>query len=141
MKVGNKITDPAAVLLRQVHPNFFVDGRPSSIVFKPQERDGGLLSVHQEALITAERAYRNHVEAGFGSCGVVSVTVAQCASDGIELSVVEAPLSTADEPPDECDDPAHASIDFRGLAKNACEKKARKLATVAWAGGWRYRPT
>lgn len=140
MKVGKKIEDPAAVMLRQVHPKFFVDGRVSSQVFRPEARDEGLLSVHQECMVTAKQAHDDHVADGFGTCGVVSVTVAQCASETIELGVVEAPLSIADAPPDHRNDPAHAAIDFRGVGGKTAEKRGRRLATIAWAGGWRYRP-
>ena len=141
MKVGNKIEDPDAVMLRQVHPRFFVDGRVSSQVFRPEARDEGLLSVHREAMITAQRAYDNHVQDGYGSCGVVAITVAQCSSEGIGLTVLEAPLSKTDQPPDHRDDAAHAAIDFRGLGGTTSEKRGRRLANLAWAGGWRYRPS
>lgn len=140
MKVGSKLQDPHAVMLRQVHPRFFVDGRISSQVFRPEARDAGLLSVHQEVLLPAQAAYEQHTQSGYGSCGVVSVTVENCASPNIGLDVVEAPLSVADDPPDERDDPAHAAIDFRGLGLTACEKRGRRLAALSWQNGWRFKP-
>jgi hypothetical protein len=128
-------------MLRQVHPRFFVDGRVSSQVFRPEARDDGLLSVHQEALVSAQEAHANHVADGFGSTGVVSVTVEQCGGASIELSVVEAPLSTQDDPRDRRDDAAHAAINFRGLGGTTSEKRGRRLANLAWTSGWRYRPS
>jgi hypothetical protein len=140
MRLGAFITDGAAVMLRQVHPRFFVEGRPSSQVFRPEARDEGLLSVHQEAMISAETAYANHVRAGFGSCGVVGILVSECASEGVGLKVLEAPLSTTDKPPDHADDPAHAAIDFRNLGATTSEKRGRRLANMSWARGFRFQP-
>ena len=127
-------------MLRQVHPVLFVDGRPTSALFKPRPADKGLVSVHQEALVTAQDAHAAHTAAGLGSIGVVGVLVSECDDPRVALQVLEAPLSVTDDPPEVRDDPAHAVIDFRGLSGNACEKKSRELSRICWSRGFCYQP-
>ncbi|MCA9675172.1 MAG: hypothetical protein H6708_27815 [Kofleriaceae bacterium] len=136
MNVGEKLEDDAELLLRQVHPAFVRDGRPSSQVFRPTSKDAGMLSVNRGASTEPESAFTRFVaRPGCRSCGVLAVSVAECGAE--QLAAHDAPL-TLD--PDGDDDPSHAIVDFRGIAKNAVEKKSGRLVRVAVARGFLHGP-
>ena len=44
----------ATLLLRQIHPNLVQDGFASSLAFRPNDSDQGLMSTYDGDLITAE---------------------------------------------------------------------------------------
>lgn len=136
MKVGAKLEDVAELLLRQVHPAFVRDGRPSSQVFRPTPKDKGMLSVNCGSKTTPTDAFDRFVaRPDCRSCGVLAVTVAECAVE--QLAAHDAPLVVAD---DGCDDPSHAIIDYRTVAKSAAEKKSGRLVRVALARGFLHGP-
>jgi hypothetical protein len=129
VKVGAKLEDAAELLLRRVHPAFVRDGRPSSQVFRPTPKDEGMLSVNCGSKTTPTDAFDRFVaRPDCRSCGVLAVTVAECAVE--QLAAHDAPLVVAD---DGCEDPSHAIIDYRTVAKSAAEKKSGRLVRVALA--------
>jgi hypothetical protein len=135
VKIGDRI-DGDELLLRQVNPAFVRDGRPSSQVFRPTPKDEGMVSVNRGSRCTAEAAYQQFItRPECRSCGVLAVSVAECAAE--QLAALDAPLIADD---DGCDDPAHAIIDFRGISKNAAEKKAGRLGRIAEVRGFLFGP-
>lgn len=135
MKLGNRI-DGDELLLRQVNPAFVRDGRPSSQVFRPTPKDEGMVSVNRGSRCAPEAAYQQFItRPGCRSCGVLAVSIAECAVE--QLTALDAPLAADD---DGCDDPSHAIIDFRGVSKNAAEKKAGRLGRIAEARGFLFGP-
>jgi hypothetical protein len=116
------------LLLRQVHPSFCQEGRPSTAAFKPSKKDNKLLSVSHGALISAEGAFNLHtIDKGLASEGVWALTVKECTD--AELAVYSDPV----DEPGEVADPAHAVVDFRQLSLGGIEKKAAILAANARA--------
>lgn len=86
---------PDTMLLRQVHPNFYVDGKLSSQAFTPFPKDDGNLSVYNGAITTAEQAYDHYTNVlSLQSKCVYGVTVTEIAS--IELSASPDPLPDFD---------------------------------------------
>lgn len=121
--------DSETLLLRQIHPNFVQDGRPTSQAFRPTPKDENQLSVYNGALIAASASWRHYTDAlGFVSAGVMALTHSECA--GEQLKVIE----------DGDPFPSHCSIDFSGLKKSEVEKKSKKLAAFAKRHGWLFQP-
>jgi hypothetical protein len=121
------LTDEDEFLLRQVHPSFVRDGRPSSQAFRPTSKDDGKLSVARGALTTAEAAFTLHTrDRGLRSDGTWAVTVGECRAQA--LVAVSDPI---DSPPDAVADPAHALIDFSPFSKGQAEAKGVRLARAA----------
>ncbi len=117
-------------LHRQVHPQFFRNGRVMSPAFRPTRKDAGRLSVDDGSQISAEAAWKRHTTArNLSSVGVLSVTVNEC--QGERLSVVPEP---------EPDAPEHVVIDFNKLTKNQTVAVARRLKEKAVERGWQYGP-
>lgn len=136
MNVGARLEDGGELLLRQVNPAFVREGRPSSQVFRPTPKDAGLLSVNRGSMIDAASAYARFVShANCRSCGVVAVSVAELAAE--QLAAHDAPLVAN---VDDEDDPSHAVIDYRAVAKNAAEKKSGRLVRVALLRGFLFGP-
>jgi hypothetical protein len=136
VKVGAALKDAAELLLRQVHPTFVRDGRPSSQVFRPTPKDEGLLSVNRGASTSPLSAYATFIARPHcKSCGVVAVTVGDCENQ--QLPAHDAPMVAQD---DGHDDPSHAVINFNGLSKSAVEKKASVLIRIAMEHGFRHGP-
>jgi len=116
MSLGPLLTDPEESLLRQVHPGWMQEGRPTSQAFRPTPKDEDLLSVSQGSLTTAANSYELYTRVrGLQSRGVWRITVGHCSDS--RLSVYSDPLT------DPVPDPAHAVVDFRGLSDK--EKRAR----------------
>ncbi|MDY0282164.1 hypothetical protein [Desulfomicrobium apsheronum] len=118
----------STLLLRQIHPGFVQDGRPSSQAFRPTPKDEQRLSVYDGDQITPADAFYHYTkDLMLGSSGVLAVTLAEC--ETLELPVT----------PDPAPFPEHALIDFSAYNKNATEKKAKLLKAQAEARGWLYR--
>jgi hypothetical protein len=116
------------LLLRQVHPGFIQDGRPSSQVFRPTPKDEFKLSVYDGDLITPEQSWRHFTgELGCRSAGVLAVTVRECSEQS--LPVVSSPEVFEQ----------HAHIDFAGCTTGQIEKKGKKLLAAALGRGWLFR--
>ena len=128
------LTDGTEILLRQIHPNFVRDGRPSSQAFRPTAKDENQLSVAREALTSAEQAFAHYTDnLKLKSCGTWGVSVAECHTQS--LRTFGQPLSC---PPSVVADPAHAIIDFRDHSKSKIEAKGSLLARAALARGRLY---
>ncbi|MFF7192654.1 hypothetical protein ACFZAM_02910 [Streptomyces sp. NPDC008079] len=122
------IDDPEEILLRQAAPKQLVDeGAPSWEVFRPTSRDEDRLSTRQGSLMTAQQAFEAHVKDGYQSAGTWAVSVAETeAVDARSIDDAELP----DSPP------AHASIDFRGMASKRVKMSAAiRLADFAHTRG------
>lgn len=124
MSLGPQLIDPDEQLLRQVHPSWIQQGRPSSQAFRPTPKDEGLLSVSRGAKTSAADAFDLHTRVkGLQSVGVWSVLVGQCTD--AKLDVFEDPLT---EP---FPDPAHAVVDYRGLGDKEVRARAQLLKASA----------
>ncbi len=124
----HKLASPDELLHRQVHPTFLRDGRISSQAFKPNSGDDGQLSVSRGSLASAKLAFERYLARKRASCGVWSITLAECAT--VAAPAYADPLE---------DDDAHAVINFAELAsKSQWEKAADKLAAYARARGCQH---
>lgn len=109
------------MLYRQVHPQWVVDGEPSSQAFKPTKKDQGMLSIALGSKTTAEDAFVHHTQAlKLASGGTWAVTVLEVTD--LDLRSFEQPLK---------DSPAHGFIDFRDLGRGVTESKAKLLRAKA----------
>lgn len=118
----------ATLLLRQIHPTFLQNDRPTSQAFRPTPKDEKKLSAYDGDLATPEQSYRHYTEElRLSSTGVMAVSVEECRV--IDLEPVSDP-----EP-----FPEHAVIDFSGLSEKSIKTKAKILKARATARGWLYR--
>lgn len=116
-------------LLRQVNPNWLVNGRPTSQTFTPSPKDEGKLSVYDGDQIDAADAWRHFTrELERTSIGVLAVTVAECRAQSVEARPDPAPFKE------------HAVIDFGALSGKPAKKVGRRLRDLAMARGWQYTP-
>ena len=115
-------------LLRQVHPQFVQQGKPSSQVFRPTPKDEKLLSVYDGDQIGPSDAFEHYTNRlGFSSIGILAVTVGECQT---------CELKSRPDPPAF---PEHAVIDFREYGERETKKKAKQLKAFANRRGWLYR--
>jgi hypothetical protein len=124
-------------LYRQVSPSsaWLDNGRVTSVAFTPWEKDDGLLSVYCGSKTSAEGSYDHYTKTlGLSSAGSWAVTTEEVAQVGMKS------WWSPVEPPDPLPNPAHGSIDFRGLDKKATKTRAKALAAKAHARG-RKHPT
>lgn len=118
----------STLLLRQIHPGFLQDGRPSSQAFRPTPKDEKTLSVYDGDKISPADAWNHYCSrSGLASSGVLAVSVNECCV--LELSVI----------PDPEPFPEHVVIDFSGYGKGEVEKKAKQLKIQAETRGWLYK--
>lgn len=116
------------LLLRQIHPNFLQDDRPSSQAFRPTPKDQHQLSVYDGDQIEPDVAFRHYTEAKqLLSVGVLGISVGECSELDLPARLDPDPF------------PEHAVIDFSGFGKNAVEKKAKLLRHRAVNRGWQYK--
>lgn len=117
-------------LLRQVHPSFIVHGEIGVVAFRPNDADGGLLSVYDGDLITSEDSYTHWTNTlNKKSVGVLAVTVEECAS--VQLVAVSSPKERFE---------SHAHIDFNAHEKKDQRTKTKALLAYALARQWLYQP-
>lgn len=115
------------LLLRQIHPDFVQQGRPTSQAFRPTPKDENQLSVYNGAMISASASWHHYTETlKFESAGVMALSCAECSTE--QLNVIE----------DGVPFPEHCSIDFSGLNKSEVERKSKKLAAFAKNRDWRF---
>lgn len=118
----------ATLLLRQIHPGFVQDNRPSSQAFRPTPKDEQKLSVYDGDQMSPAGAFRHYTEhLKLKSCGVLGISVGECAA--LDLPAL----------PDPAPFPEHALIDFTAHSKKATEKKAKQLRQHATHRGWLYQ--
>jgi len=116
------------LLLRQIHPGFVQDGRPSSQAFRPTPKDNQKLSVYDGDQVSPPDAWDHYTdELKLKSGGVMGVTVNECSS--LNLPAM----------PDPVEFPEHVLIDFTAYGKSETEKKAKQLKNRAEKRGWLYR--
>lgn len=127
------ITDATQMMYRQMHPNWIVNSRVSSMAFRPSAKDNKKLSVRTSAKTTAEGAYKFQVETlGLKSLGSWGISIEEVFK--IEMKCFESPITTVPQ------DPSHCHIDFAGLSNRETQDKADKLANYARARGALYTP-
>jgi hypothetical protein len=122
------------LLHRQVHPSFVQADKISfqvfitSQVFKPTPKDENKLSVYNSDKFTPKESFAHFTaDSKNNSIGVVSVNIEECTNE--ELTVVE----------DNLPFDGHCHIDFKDIATNQMEKKAKKLKIAAIKRGWQYK--
>jgi hypothetical protein len=125
--------DSNTLLHRQVHPDFVQQSEVSSQVFeassasfKPTPKDENKLSVYNGAKFTAKAAF-DHFTTQYASRGVLSVTINECSTIGLNATEDNNPFD------------GHAYIDFSScLSENQKKTKAKILKKNAFARGWSY---
>jgi hypothetical protein len=116
---------PETVLLRQIHPNFYPDGKLSSQAFFPFPKDASRLSVYNGSLISAANSYDHYTKVlKLSSSCVYGASHAEVADIG--LAAVPDPLP---------DFASHAIIDFTGSSDKEARKLAKKLKMFAESRG------
>jgi len=119
----------STVLLRQIHPSFVQNGRPTSQAFRPTPKDEDKLSVYDGDMIEPEPAWDHYTGTlGLQSAGVMGIAVADCSSLALPVAPDPAPF------------PEHCVVDFSGLARNEADKKAKLLARFATERDWLFKP-
>jgi hypothetical protein len=118
----------ATLLFRQIHPHFVQDGFASSVAFRPNDSDNGLMSVYDGDQITADSSWSHYTTISKKqSAGVTAITVDECTAESlIARPDPEAFLE-------------HAVIDFTGVVERSWRSKSKKLQANAKSRGWLYR--
>ncbi len=117
----------ATLMLRQIHPSFINQGQITSQAFRPTIKDDKKLSVYDNDMITAEKAYEHYTKKLIkSSAGVMAVSVKEC--NELNLPVVSDPVPF----------PEHALIDFSEYSYPQSEKLAKKLRQKAVERDWLY---
>jgi hypothetical protein len=118
------------LLLRQIHPNLVQDGFASSLAFRPNDSDNGLLSVYDGDQITAEASWTHYTTISKKkSVGVTALTVDECGAESLPAR------------PDPVPFPEHVVVDFTGVGEKHWRTKSKKLQARALARGWMYQAT
>ena len=116
-------------LWRQIHPSFMVASQPGSQAFRPTPKDQDLLSFDDGSRISVEASWQRHTGTrGLASIGVLAVTVAECAGEGLPV--------IADGIPD----PEHVSVAFSGITTGQRKAISKRLRDFAVARGWQFGP-
>ncbi len=133
--MGDKLTDEAEIVFRQIHPNCMHDGEPSSDRFRPSEKDANMLSVDRSALVSAEQSHTLYTANGNASAAVFGLSVAEFAGDSVtcfENPVEATPATVAN--------PAHALADYSAHTLKQQKLIAKKLKRAAVARGQLHPP-
>jgi len=118
---------PETLLLRQIHPNFVIDGRVTSQAFRPTPKDVLRLSVDNGDKITPQEAWQrfSYMDGG-ASVGVQAVTQEECEKHNLPVLDDGIPY------------PEHCSVDFSAFDRKTVEKKAKILRDKAKERGWLF---
>jgi hypothetical protein len=116
---GTLLTDGGEVLLRQIHPNLYLDGKIASTAFMPTADDKGEFSVDRSSLTTPVASFDLYVANGRESVAVYGVSVGQFEAQGIPCH--SDPLPETDNLKA---NPAHAYADFKGIETLKKQKQA-----------------
>jgi hypothetical protein len=128
------LTDVDELLLRQVHPSWMRDGRPSSQAWRPTKKDEGRLSVARGSLTSPQAAFEHHTQQKkLASVGTWAATVGECQTESLPTYP-----DPDDATPTVAADPAHAVVDFRGCSNSQVEAKAVRLSRCAVERGCLY---
>ena len=118
----------STLLMRQIHPNFIQNGRPTTQAFRPTPKDESRLSVYDGDQIQPQPAWGHYTDVlGLVSAGVMGIAAQECSS--LSLPVSPDPESFTE----------HCVIDFSGLTKSDVGKKAKLLADFATARDWLFK--
>ena len=130
---------PESLFYRQVHPNWLVEGVPSSQAFGPTPKDQDKLSVDDASMVSAEGSWRYFAEKlGHQSAGTWAVSQSDVDSAG-DLLIAASPIAGAEDPA--MDNPAHCHIDFSNISsKGQKKRRAQHLALKATARGCLFHP-
>lgn len=128
--MGEKLTDQAEVLFRQIHPDLMQDGEPASSSFRPKDADKDMLSVDRSALTTASDAHALYTNNGHRSAAVYGLTVAEF--EGFGISCEDDPLEETEE---STANPAHALASFAGYGRSKQKTLGKRLKKFAVARG------
>lgn len=122
----------STLLHRQVHPSFTqIDPdtgqkRATAQAFKPSARDG-MLSTEDGDKISAANSWVRYTNLqGLASCGVMSVSVGECANENLPVI------------PDGVPYPEHVSINFNRLTEGQKRSKSKQLRAFANKRGWQF---
>lgn len=113
------LRDGAEVLLRQIHPSLYLDGKIASTAFLPTANDKGELSVDRSSLTTPDASFHLYVANGRESVAVYGVSVAQFKAEGIDCH--SDPLPETDKLEANA---AHAFADFKRIDASKKQKQA-----------------
>lgn len=117
--------NPDTTLLRQVHPTFAPDGKPTSQAFLPFPKDDARLSAYNGDRISAADSFEHYTgDLQLESVGVWGVTCQEVES--VELEGQEDPLPNS---------PHHAVISFEHHEAASFRKLAKKLKAFALRRG------
>ncbi len=130
------IADPEEILLRQVHPQFYVDGKLGSRAFKPNSGDAGFMSADRECVHSAEEAFLHYTQQmkKHSAC-VCALTVEEFVGENI--SCKEDPLLAVHGVEA---NPAHALLDYNKHEEKAWKNIAQRLKGLAEKRGIRFKP-
>lgn len=119
---------PATILIRQIHPSFFQEGRVTSQAFRPTPKDEAKLSTYNGDQIDAKSAWKHYTHTlGHDSDGAMGVSVSEC--EALDLKVTIDPETFAE----------HVLIDFSAHMRKQIEKRAKKLKSHAEVRGWLFQ--
>jgi hypothetical protein len=116
------------LLLRQAHPNFVVDGQPSSQAFMPFPKDEGNLSVYDGDQVSAAEAFEHYTKTLIlQSHSVWAVSKEEADGEGVPAS------------PDPLENfPAHAKLEFTKVSEKTWRKVAKQLKILAAKRGCQH---
>lgn len=115
------------VLLRQIHPSFFQNGKVTSQAFRPTPKDQSLLSVYDGHKMSPEQSFEHYVQIlGLSSCAVAQIVCEDCIEN--ELPVCADPEQF----------PEHCLIDFSDMNQSQQTKASKKLRQKAEERGLIY---
>lgn len=129
------LSDPAEVLLRQVHPDLLDGDQPASSAFLPNSGDEDQLSTDRSSMTTAKDAYDLYVSNNRRSAGTYGVSVGEFRGQG--LSCFPDPIESGDTTHA---NPAHARVDFSGFGTSQRKKMAQRLRNAAVSRGVLHKP-
>ena len=122
----------STLLHRQVHPSFTqIDPntgqkRATSQAFKPSAIDG-MLSAEDGDKISAANSWVRYTNVqGLESCGVMSVSAGECASENLPVI------------PDGIPYPEHVSINFNRLTEGQKRSKSKQLRAFTNKRDWQF---
>ena len=115
---------PETLLLRQIHPIFIQDGRPTSQGFRPTPKDEERLSTDDGDRISPADAWTRFTQSAGASVEVMGILVRSCKL--LKLSV----------DPDGDPHPEHVSVIFSGKPNKQCERISKQLRDEATQRGW-----
>ena len=118
-------------LWRNAHPDWIVDGKLTSQVFRPTPKDRQKISTAREAKVSAEDSFKEFTEEfEFNSAGVWAVSVGEVHDEGLRSIYDERSPSTATP----CLT-GHSSIDFTGISNSQAKRIGGRLRDRAEVRG------